>query len=196
MDCEPITGRLTEPVERALSDRGVLYAPSVRIIEAKFPPTITRYVLTAVGLDPVEVYGHPAGGSDPASIRQLASPCPQSVGSPVRLLRVRRAARHGSVGLEAAHVRSFNFDGWMRSTTERALCSLHHKLFNRGALGLTPAHHIQVLSASPPEPTLADASMTWPTSRSAPALGRALPTRVRAPDVARQPRLRGSQLAA
>lgn len=42
------------------------------------------------------------------------------------------------VGIEAAHVRWFNLGGPDDLDNGFALCSLHHKLFDRGALGLTP----------------------------------------------------------
>jgi putative restriction endonuclease len=48
------------------------------------------------------------------------------------------------VGIDAAHVRWFNFDGPDEPDNGLALCSLHHKLFDRGALGLTPAFRVQV----------------------------------------------------
>lgn len=40
------------------------------------------------------------------------------------------------VGLDAAHVRWFSYDGPDEPDNGLALCSLHHKLFDRGALGL------------------------------------------------------------
>jgi putative restriction endonuclease len=48
------------------------------------------------------------------------------------------------VGIDAAHVRWFNFDGPDDPDNGLALCSLHHKLFDRGALGLTLAYRVQV----------------------------------------------------
>lgn len=41
------------------------------------------------------------------------------------------------VGLDAAHVRWFNFEGPDDLDNGLALCALHHKLLDRGALGLT-----------------------------------------------------------
>jgi putative restriction endonuclease len=49
-----------------------------------------------------------------------------------------------AVGIEAAHIRWFNFDGPDELNNGIAPCSLHHKLFDRGALGLTHDLHIQV----------------------------------------------------
>ena len=48
------------------------------------------------------------------------------------------------VGLEAAHVRWFNFDGPDELDNGLALCSLHHKLFDRGVLGIDAGHTIKV----------------------------------------------------
>lgn len=51
-----------------------------------------------------------------------------------------------TVGVEAAHVRWFNFDGPDEPDNGLALCSLHHKLFDRGALGLDEDLRIAVSS--------------------------------------------------
>jgi putative restriction endonuclease len=47
------------------------------------------------------------------------------------------------VGLDAAHVRWFSFQGPDELDNGLALCTLHHKLFDRGVLGL--GHDLQVL---------------------------------------------------
>lgn len=49
-----------------------------------------------------------------------------------------------SVGVEAAHVRWFNHEGPDELDNGLALCSLHHKLFDRGALGLADGRAIIV----------------------------------------------------
>jgi putative restriction endonuclease len=51
------------------------------------------------------------------------------------------------VGIEAAHVRWFNFGGPDDLDNGLALCTLHHKLFDRGALGLSDGHRVVVSSA-------------------------------------------------
>lgn len=51
------------------------------------------------------------------------------------------------VGLEAAHVRWWAFAGPDEVRNALALCELHHKLFDRGALGLGPDHTIRVSPA-------------------------------------------------
>lgn len=152
LNSAPITGRLTPAVERALDGPGVLNATARALVDAEFPPTITADVLTAVGLDPDEVYSQGAAlveggdGSVPARRR--------SGRWPAQILEAwdRQCAFCGydgqlgaaSVGLEAAHVRWFNFEGPDDLDNGVALCSLHHKLFDRGALGLTDEHRIRV----------------------------------------------------
>lgn len=133
----------------------MLYATVRALVEAEFPPTITGDVLTAVGLDPDEIYGHPAAMSDRVATAEVIRR--RSGGWPAQILEAwdRQCAfcgydgqlGTGSVGLEAAHVRWFNFDGPDALDNGLALCSLHHKLFDRGALGLTDAHQIRVSSS-------------------------------------------------
>ena len=52
-----------------------------------------------------------------------------------------------TVLLEAAHVRWWAFAGPDEVRNALALCELHHKLFDRGALGLGPGHEIRVSPA-------------------------------------------------
>ena len=51
------------------------------------------------------------------------------------------------VGIEAAHVRWFNLGGPDVADNGIALCALHHKLLDRGALGLNSDYRIQVSTA-------------------------------------------------
>jgi putative restriction endonuclease len=48
------------------------------------------------------------------------------------------------VGLEAAHVRWWAFDGPDEVDNGLCLCSLHHKLFDKGVLGIGDSHRILV----------------------------------------------------
>ena len=48
------------------------------------------------------------------------------------------------VGLEAAHVRWWAFDGPDEIDNGLCLCSLHHKLFDKGVLGVTDEHRVMV----------------------------------------------------
>lgn len=49
-----------------------------------------------------------------------------------------------AVGLDAAHVRWWAFDGPDEVTNGICLCALHHKLFDKGVLGMTADRHVTV----------------------------------------------------
>ena len=139
-----VTGRFPELVERTLRDSAVLQATARSVVEAEFPPTLIPDVLAATGLDPDEVYGTSAV----VTTRRRSSAWPAQILSAWD----RQCAFCGfdgqlgssSVGLEAAHIRWFNYDGPDDLDNGLALCSLHHKLLDRGVLGLTETYRIQV----------------------------------------------------
>lgn len=66
---------------------------------------------------------------------------------PLLLLYLLGRLGRDPVGLEAAHVRWWAFAGPDEVRNALALCELHHKLFDRGALGLGPDHTIRVSPA-------------------------------------------------
>ncbi len=51
------------------------------------------------------------------------------------------------MGIDAARARWFNFDCPDEPDNGLALCSLHHRLFDRGVLDLTLEHRVQVCSS-------------------------------------------------
>jgi putative restriction endonuclease len=139
-----VTGQLEPSVESALRAQPALIRAAAReLVMSNFPETVAPDVLEAAGLDPQEVLG----ASD-----LLAWPGGALAGrkrDPGWRLRVleawdRQCAFCGydgqfagaSVGIEAAHVRWFAFGGPDSLDNGLALCSLHHKLFDLGMLGL------------------------------------------------------------
>ena len=142
------TGRLDETLERQLKDARVRNAVARALVETHFPDTVAPDVLLAAGLDPDAVLhaGQVACASAPqrqrsrrwvAEILKAWDECCAFCGYDGRL---------GStpVGIEAAHIRWFNLGGPDELDNGLALCSLHHKLFDRGALGLTPEFEVRV----------------------------------------------------
>ena len=146
---EPVSGQFVDDIEAALEqDPGLVAQVARDLIEEQFPLTIAPDVLSAVGLDPDIVFR--ASGQPPVKqeIRKRSSQwrhqileawdrsCAfcgfdgQSAGAPV--------------GIEAAHVRWFNFGGPDDLDNGLALCSLHHKLFDRGVLGLDSGETVLV----------------------------------------------------
>ena len=147
-----VTGHLTPELEAALRQRPeLLRTVARRLVEAQFPMTIAPDVLSAVGLDPDLVLETAADVVDLVARRR------RSAGWRERILEAwdRQCAFCGydgqlggvAVGIEAAHVRWFNVGGPDTDDNGMALCSLHHKLFDRGALGLDGNHRIQVSRA-------------------------------------------------
>jgi putative restriction endonuclease len=139
-----VVGRFPSWLEDALRDPDVASAAARQLVETEFPPTIAPDVLMAVGLDPDYILG---GAVTTAPRRRLAA-------WPAKVLAAwdRQCAFCGfdgqlggaPVGVEAAHVRWFNFGGPDNLDNGLALCSLHHKLFDRGALGLDRSLRITV----------------------------------------------------
>ncbi|MFH8802624.1 phosphorothioated DNA-binding restriction endonuclease [Streptomyces sp. NPDC017936] len=138
-------GRLAPGLRSALRrDPGLLGRIARVLLDRHFPPSLHGELCEAVGLE-----------LEPAEVERL---------SPARRRRDRRMrelvltayeyqcafcgydGRIGAVpvGLEAAHVRWWAFDGPDDVDNGLCLCSLHHKLFDKGALGIGDGHRILV----------------------------------------------------
>lgn len=147
----PITGSFTEDIEQSLArDPQRIYMTARAIVAAQFPATIAPDVLAAVGFDPDLDTGSMAG-TVPVAERRRSAQWRQQV-----IMAWDRACAFcgfdGSlagmpVGIEAAHVRWFNFGGPDEMDNGLALCSLHHKLLDRGVLGLSEPDTIAVSQA-------------------------------------------------
>ena len=140
-----VTGSFVPEVERALREAPERALATARVlVTSHFPESLVVDVLVAAGLDPDAVLGV----ATPAGLRRRSSAW--------RLAVIeawdRQCAFCGfdgqlggsAVGLEAAHVRWFSYGGPDELDNGLALCSLHHKLFDRGALGLTDDLTIRV----------------------------------------------------
>ncbi|HEX6339825.1 MAG TPA: HNH endonuclease [Umezawaea sp.] len=140
-----VVGRLEPLLEEALRNADLAASAARLLVEAEFPPTVAPDVLAAVGLDPDVVLG--AAGREPLRRHRSGS-------WPAAVLEAwdRQCAFCGFdgqlgaavVGVEAAHVRWFTFGGPDEPDNGLALCSLHHKLFDRGVLGLADDLRIAV----------------------------------------------------
>ncbi|WP_412543053.1 HNH endonuclease [Longispora sp. K20-0274] len=188
LNAEQVAGQFAPSVERAFTAEPTLIASAARaLVESHFPDSIAPDVLAAVGLDadavlhaPDAVPTNSVGGRrrDPrwrvAVIQAWDRQC-AFCGFDGQLFG-------GTVGLDAAHVRWFAFDGPDDLDNGLALCTLHHKLFDRGVLGIdsdlnvcvsmtysarTPAGksvyglHGQAIQGRPGTPRPADAHITW-----------------------------------
>lgn len=136
-----VTGQLESSLERLLRAHPALVSSAARsLVDAHFPSTIAPDVLLAVGLDP-ELVGDDASGTPlPKSERRRSHTWPAAVleawDRQCAFCGFDGQAGGVPVGLEAAHIRWFKLDGPDSLDNGLALCSLHHKLFDRGMLGL------------------------------------------------------------
>lgn len=141
LNAEPIEGRFVPEIEQELlGSSESLYAVARSLVESQFPFTIAPDVLTAVGLDPDVVFGSTVAFGTCIEVRKRdANWRRQIVAAWDRSCAFcgYDGALHGApVGIEAAHIRWFNFGGPDDLDNGLALCSLHHKLLDRGAIGL------------------------------------------------------------
>lgn len=146
-----VIGRLEPSLESVLAkDRRLVHAAARALVESHFPATVAPDVLAAVGFDPEAVL-HPGDGlPHPLGAAQRR----RDPGWRAAILQAwdRQCAFCGydgqvggaTVGIDAAHVRWFSYDGPDSLDNGLALCALHHKLFDRGVLGLDPSLRVHV----------------------------------------------------
>lgn len=142
------TGELATDFTRALRSDPHLLPQVVRVLlDANFPRSLHAEICAAVGLD--------------LEATELASADSSTVARRTRSAEFRRDVllayeyrcsfcgydvllRNTAVGIDAAHVRWWAFDGPDAVANGLALCSLHHKLFDKGVLGLDEQHRVTV----------------------------------------------------
>ncbi|MFC7326168.1 phosphorothioated DNA-binding restriction endonuclease [Marinactinospora rubrisoli] len=143
-------GRLGPEIVRELVARPEVLPVLARVLlDDNFEPSLHSDICRAVGLDLADAgYTHvPARGGrrrDPvfrvAVLRAYEYMC-AFCGYEGRL------DDGAAVGLDAAHVRWWAFDGPDSVDNGLCLCALHHKLFDKGVLGLTDDRLIAVSAA-------------------------------------------------
>jgi putative restriction endonuclease len=141
-------GSLVPDFARALQEDPRLFASVVRVLlEANFPETIHSDILDAAGIDVERV--DLLGSLAPESAGRRRDPAFRPA---VLLAYEYRCAVCGydgqllreSVGIEAAHIRWWAANGPDEVSNSVALCSLHHKLFDRGVIGFSPDYTISI----------------------------------------------------
>jgi putative restriction endonuclease len=147
-----VTGQFTSAIEETLA-RNPSRIPMLarQIVDAQFPSTVAPDVLLAVGFDPDLVDAASTGVV--TGLRQRRRSAAWRAGilagwdAACAFCGFDGSIGGAPVGIEAAHIRWFNFDGPDDLDNGLALCSLHHKLFDRGVLGLSDQLQVQVSSA-------------------------------------------------
>jgi len=149
-----VVGRFEASVEAALrADPPRARSAARALVLSNFPETVAPDVLEAVGLDPAAVLG----AADLPGARGVADQRRRDPAWRTAVLQAwdRQCAFCGydgqlagaSIGIDAAHVRWFAFDGPDALDNGLALCVLHHKLFDLGVLGLDAKLQVQVSAA-------------------------------------------------
>jgi putative restriction endonuclease len=139
-------GRLAPELARSLGAQSQLLPQLAHIIlDTNFEPSLHEDICAAVGLDLEEAETEPAR-EDPRRRRD-----PEFRRSVLVAYEYRCAfcgydgLLDGSmVGLEAAHVRWWTHGGPNEVANGLCLCSIHHKLFDKGVLGITDQHRVTV----------------------------------------------------
>jgi putative restriction endonuclease len=139
------TGRLAPDLRAALRRDPQLLGRMARLLlDLHFPPSLHGELREAVGLEPVPAEGElgsPARRQRDRRMRELVLTAYE-----YRCAFCGYDGRIGAVpvGLEAAHVRWWAFGGPDDIDNGLCLCSLHHKLFDKGVLGVGDGHRILV----------------------------------------------------
>ncbi|MFF8812942.1 phosphorothioated DNA-binding restriction endonuclease [Streptomyces pactum] len=139
------TGRLAPELRSALRrDPDLLGRVARSLLDLHFPPSLHGELCEAVGLelDPVVTTVLPAARRQrDGRMRELVLTAYE-----YRCAFCGYDGRIGAVpvGLEAAHVRWWAFGGPDEAENGLCLCSLHHKLFDKGVLGVGDGHRVLV----------------------------------------------------
>lgn len=138
-------GRLAPDLRAALRRDPSLLGRMARVLlDLNFPPSLHDELCEAVGLAP-----EPAAAMGLSSARRRRDPRMRELVLTAYEYRCAFCGYDGRidavpVGLEAAHVRWWAFGGPDDVDNGLCLCSLHHKLFDRGVLGIGDDHRILV----------------------------------------------------
>lgn len=147
------TGHLVPELENALAADPALVAALVNyLLASNFPESLHADVCASLGLD-LESLELRAGAAGPMAATS-GSPITRDPRFRVSVLEAyeQRCAMCGfggmlegrAVGVEAAHVRWHSIGGPDQVSNGVALCILHHKMFDRGVLGITEGHRVVV----------------------------------------------------
>ncbi|KOX01307.1 phosphorothioated DNA-binding restriction endonuclease [Streptomyces sp. NRRL B-3648] len=139
------TGRLAPELRAALRREPDLLGRIARLLlDRHFPPSLHGELCEAVGLEPQW-----AGTERLPAVRRQRDRRMRELVLTAYEYRCAFCGYDGRigampVGLEAAHVRWWAFDGPDDLENGLCLCSLHHKLFDKGVLGVGDGHRILV----------------------------------------------------
>ncbi|WP_119730987.1 phosphorothioated DNA-binding restriction endonuclease [Thermomonospora amylolytica] len=155
-------GRLHPELAAALdADPGLVGRLARALLVANFPPSLHEDICAETGLEPADAE------LPPEVVRRLPARDPafrprvlEAYGFRCAFCDYDGLLRDLPVGLDAAHVRWRAYEGPDDPANGLSLCALHHRLFDRGVLGLTRDRTIVVSSAFEARSRVA-AEMVW-----------------------------------
>ncbi len=140
-------GGLTEDYFKSLQDPRVASETIAELLNRNFPDSIHEDILQAVGIDPdvlTVAAGHRPQSRDPTFREAVLRAYEWQCAICGFLARIGQ----NLVGVEAAHIKWHQAGGPDTNPNGVALCSLHHKLFDRGIIGFTSDLRIVVSEAA------------------------------------------------
>ena len=129
-------GLVPELFEAVRSDPQLLRDVAADLLDAHFPGSLHEDILAAVGIE--LVVRMPV--RDPRFRERVLL----AYGFRCAVCGFDARLRDALLGVEAAHIQWHQAGGPSRTENGLALCSLHHKLFDRGAITLTPERRLEV----------------------------------------------------
>lgn len=148
-----------EAYELLRSDPRLLQEIASRLVDAHFPDTLRADVLAAVGLDEMEVVRRRR--RDP----RFRSAVLVAYGYRCAVCDFDARLGHAPVAIEAAHIKWHQAGGPDQVSNGLGLCSLHHKLLDRGAFTLGPDGEVEVSPLVNGGPSTEDALLRFHGNR-------------------------------
>ena len=137
--CDVNGGLKKEFYEAVYRDKKLLGEIVAILLEVSFPSTVHEDILQAVGID-IEAAAAPGRARDPRFRERIL--CAYEYRCAVCGFNVRLGQT--LVAVEAAHIKWHQAGGPDDETNGIALCSMHHKLFDRGVFTLSDGLTVQV----------------------------------------------------
>lgn len=138
-------GRLAPELRAALKREPSLLGRMARVLlDLNFPPSLHDELCEAVGLELDVAETEPLTAGRRQRDRRMRERVLTAYEYQCAFCGYDGSIGAVPVGLEAAHVRWWAFDGPDDVDNGLCLCSLHHKLFDKGVLGIGDGHRVLV----------------------------------------------------
>ena len=142
-DNHVLAGFTDEVYQLLKANSDLLEQVAMQLLEDNFPPSVHQDILDEVGLD-FEAIPQPANQKrakrDPTFRRRVL----EAYDYRCAICSFSVRMENTPIALEAAHIKWFQAGGPDIESNGLALCSLHHKLLDRGAMAISAEHKIVV----------------------------------------------------